>query len=751
MTANRLTLRLTGKLELFTHALPVPVVAYFSYLSAGFKSLEEALVVLAAGTLGAGVPIVIAVIWRSIRIRGIFEEISEVELGHRVDIYSPFKQLIRYPFFEAKLIVARWILGLTVAHLFVAAIYGFQMRFWGTVPFALLQVVPVSFIVHLFITEDMIRPILLTPALVKGARMELPDLPRLGYFPRMVMSIAAVAVLPIVTLSYLIVMMVRGMVHVDWPLLHIGILLVLVVTAMLIVSYLAARAVRHGLATANLTLAELGRGNLNITSTRTSADEFGDQTQLLSRVIVQLRDQYDEIKTLNETLEDRVKKRTEELNRTLEKVNELRVQQDGDYFLTSLLMKPLGSNRAVSSTVTIDFLVRQKKTFEFRRWKEEIGGDICSAHTIYLQDGRPHTLFVNADAMGKSIQGAGGAIVFGAVLASIVERSLLAPETLKTSPERWLKNSFVELQRVFESFDGTMLISAFLGLIDDERGTLYYINAEHPHTVLLRGGRAEFLPGQPMFYKLGTSGLDSAIHVRTFRLLPEDVLIGASDGRDDLGVAKEAQRVTLDEQIFLRVVEDCKGMLDQIDALRLEQGGVGDDFSVVRVSYLEDRPVPEKPAIDVRSDLISARELVKAEKSDEARSVLESALNGARDNVEVLTPLARLCVRSGDFVKGAEYALRSLDIDPSDTKLLFLASFALKRTGRFAEAAEIGERVRIREPLLVKNLVNLAEVHLRLGALERTEQILEEGFRAAPGHPRLKKIQSILHGRKHSR
>ncbi len=748
MTANQLTLRLTGKLELFTHALPVPVVAYFSYLSAGFKSAQEVLIVLAAGSLGAAVPIVIAVFWRSARIKGIFEDIAEVERGHRVDIYSPFQQLIRYPFFEAKLIIARWVLGLTVAHLFIAAIYGFEMRFWMTVPFALLQVVPVSFIVHLFITEDVIRPILLTPALVKGARMEVPGLPRLGYFPRMVMSIAAVAVLPIITLGYLLVMMVGGKIQVEWPLLHIGILLLLVVTAMLIVSYVAARAVRNGIASANLTLADLGRGNLNVTSTRTSADEFGDQTQLLSRVIAQLRGQYDEIRTLNETLEDRVKKRTQELNQTLEKVNELRVQQDGDYFLTSLLLKPLGSNRAVSSTVTVDFLVRQKKVFEFRRWKEEIGGDICTAHTIYLQDGRPYTLFVNADAMGKSIQGAGGAIVLGAVLTSIVERSLLAPGTLTTSPERWLKNSFVELQRVFVSFDGTMLVSAFLGLVDDERGTLYYINAEHPHTVLLRGGRAEFLPGQPMFYKLGTSGLDSVIHVRTFRLLPEDVLIAASDGRDDLGVAKESQKITLDENIFLQVVEECRGMLDQLDGLRLEQGGVGDDFSALRVSYLEDRPVPPKEKVDVRQELVRARELVHAGDIQGALQALEGALVRSRDDVEVLTPLARLCLRGGDYAKASVFALRSLDIDPSDTRLLFLASFALKRSGRLKESAEAGERVRIREPLMVKNLVNLAEVLLRLGADQRAEHILEEGFRASPEHPRLKKIQSILHERK---
>ena len=57
----------------------------------------------------------------------------------------------------------------------------------------------------------------------------------------------------------------------------------------------------------------------------------------------------------------KVEKRTEELKQTLSEVQALKVQQDGDYFLTSLLLKPLGVNHVNSKNYTVDFFLKQKK------------------------------------------------------------------------------------------------------------------------------------------------------------------------------------------------------------------------------------------------------------------------------------------------------------------------------------------------------------------------------------------------------
>ncbi|MCB1160874.1 MAG: PAS domain-containing protein, partial [Leptospiraceae bacterium] len=113
-------------------------------------------------------------------------------------------------------------------------------------------------------------------------------------------------------------------------------------------------------------------------------------------------------------LEKKVIERTKELKETLDQVEALKKIQDGDYFLTSLLITPLGQNVIQSPYVQVESFLKQKKSFLFKEKYYEIGGDINIAHKLTLKN-RSHILFMNADAMGKSIQGAGGVLVLGSV------------------------------------------------------------------------------------------------------------------------------------------------------------------------------------------------------------------------------------------------------------------------------------------------------------------------------------------------
>ena len=201
-----------------------------------------------------------------------------------------------------------------------------------------------------------------------------------------------------------------------------------------------------------------------------------------------------EVEILNAELEKKVEDRTKKLSESLEQVNTLKEQQDGDYYLTSLLVQPLSGNfiKLKETEFKIETLIRQKKQFHFKNKNSEIGGDICIADEINLQ-GLTYTVFLNGDAMGKSIQGAGGCLVLGTVFKSILERNHSLTHTRSIPPELWMKESFRELQNVFVSFNGSMLISAMFGIIDNRNGTIYYINAEHPYTALYRDGHANFI------------------------------------------------------------------------------------------------------------------------------------------------------------------------------------------------------------------------------------------------------------------
>ena len=307
-----------------------------------------------------------------------------------------------------------------------------------------------------------------------------------------------------------------------------------------------------------------------------------------------------EVEELNQSLEHKVEVRTRELQRTLNEVRALKVQQDGDYFLTSLLIKPLGGNFAKSENVDIDILVRQKKRFHFRRWNSEIGGDLCTAHTIELR-GHTYTAFLNGDAMGKSMQGAGGALVLGVVFKSVITRTAYSSISNTKSPERWLKDCFTELQNIFVSFDGSMLISAVLGLVDDKTGLVYYINAEHPWVVLYRERQASFIENELLLRKIGLEGLEGHLRVNTFQMKPDDVLIVGSDGRDDVALGMNERGVRIineDEYQFLRRVEEGGGDLERIEQAITSVGELTDDFTLVRIGFREDRPImfDEPPA-----------------------------------------------------------------------------------------------------------------------------------------------------------
>ena len=419
-----------------------------------------------------------------------------------------------------------------------------------------------------------------------------------------------------------------------------------------------------------------------------------------------------QIEELNEHLEEKVEQRTEELQETLNQVQELKTQQDGDYFLTSLLIGPLSSARTRDPRVQVETLVRQKKSFQFRRWTADLGGDLCSAAEIGLR-GREYTVILNGDAMGKSIQGAGGALVLGTVFKSIITRTQDTETMSSRPPELWLKDTFSELQNVFVAFDGLMLISVVVALVDRESGTLYFINAEHPSPVLLRRGVASFLEEEIALRKIGIMDVTGDLVIRTFRLLPEDLVFLGSDGRDDIVLGHDLdgrRQINENELLFLRSVEDAGGSLDRIFASLNARGELMDDLSLVRVGYREDSARPDDTGYDVGPSVLEARALLKKREFSAALNTLEPALEAA----------------------------------PYQSELLHLASMALKGERRLAEAVELAERFRLRQPQHAGNLINLADLYRLSGNVERARSMLERVERNRPGHPSARRIRELL-------
>ena len=403
------------------------------------------------------------------------------------------------------------------------------------------------------------------------------------------------------------------------------------------------------------------------------------------------------------------------LQRTLTEVEALKLQQDGDYFLTAGLIKPLSRNRAESSVLQVDFYVRQKKCFEFKKWKAELGGDICLARSIRLR-GRSYTLFANGDAMGKSMQGAGGAIVLGSVFESIIERTVLSPVLQNQHPEVWLRDAFLELHKVFVTFDCTMLVSIAIGLVDEEAGVLYSMNAEHPCTVLYRDGVATFVHPDRIFRKLGMPDADQPLTVQVLALRPGDILIAGSDGRDDILVpGPGGPAMNEDETLFLRTVERACGDLGTIFALLTAVGELTDDLTLVRAEY---RPVDRATGVkhsppDVR--LKTAGRLLRIGDLATSLTLLSELCEREPENTEGRRLLVRALVRSGELQAALPHAVECAERQPADTEQLYITAACLYHLGDYDAAVAWAERVHLREPGHVRNTRLLARLRKDAG------------------------------------
>lgn len=496
-------------------------------------------------------------------------------------------------------------------------------------------------------------------------------------------------------------------------------------------------------------LTEVNSGNLDYRLVPRVEDEIGFIARSFNRMARSIQAARKRLEQYADELEEKVKERTKELEQTLGEVRELKQQQDGDYFLTSLLIKPLGANNAVQENVKVDFLLEQKKKFTFRRYHDEIGGDLNISNHIKLK-GRSYTVFLNADAMGKSMQGAGGALVLGAVFESIIERTRLVDTMKDQSPERWLKNAFTELHKVFESFDGSMLVSSVMGLVDDEVGILYFINAEHPWTVLYRDGIASFIEDELMFRKLGTTGMEGSIFIKTFQLEPGDIIIAGSDGRDDIliGTDEEGGRIINDdEKLFLRVVEEGKSDLQSIYKILLSKGPLTDDLSLIRLSFKEADPeqkLHDEQKIRVKELLKKAKDTSQNKDIEEAISYLEEAESLDSRIPEVKKNFVKLFLKLKNYTKAARYAEDYLNIKPVDKEILYVASYSARKAGQLHKALDFGERLRLREPEHFKNLMNLAQVYIALKNYERAMTMVHSALRLDPDNEAVLKIRDVL-------
>ena len=227
-----------------------------------------------------------------------------------------------------------------------------------------------------------------------------------------------------------------------------------------------------------------------------------------------------------------------------------------------------------------------KKRFRFKRWMVEIGGDLCFGGDLTLRR-RRYSILVNGNGMKKSLQGSGGALVLGSVLKALVERTRLNSVLQDIAPSDWLLQAIREIPQVFATFNGLMFVTVILSLLDEESGTLHFVNGGHPKPVLYRRGKASYFGEKIIVHKPGMKFFQaSPENVECIRFDPGDVVFFGSDGRDDLIVDYDAGHPVIneDESVFLRVVEEADGKTSRIYKRLRRIGELSDDITLIRIA-----------------------------------------------------------------------------------------------------------------------------------------------------------------------
>nr|WP_275066986.1 SpoIIE family protein phosphatase [Leptospira bandrabouensis] len=586
---------LTLKLEAFTHTVPVPFAVYYAIITQKMEPEHWKIFIALCVVFATGIGL-LGTFVRHLLLKYVFARIEKIPI-QTAGISSLTKEemeyaksvkilLFRYPLLEAIIIVIRWLSGVIPISFLFFYLVAYMPSVLRSAIFTFVMIAPISFVTYYFISESSIRVLFDLPQ-IKNIELQEKDIPKFNYFTRILVAFFSLATLPFVIFSYILYSLTMGEIAVQDPMIPIVTVSFIFVIPLIVCSYVVAKSVNEGLNETSGSLGELAKGNFDVVVTPKSSDDFAKQAFYLNSVISKLKDMYAEIINLNEGLEEKVTLRTNELKQSLQDISNLKIQQDGDYFLTYQLLNPLAIKDVDSNRLEVDHLVRQKKVFEYKNQRYDIGGDINISHSITLQN-RKFLLFTNADAMGKSMQGAGGALVFGAVFQSIVQRTKTDPGYQAFGPEDWLKYNLQEMHMIFEAFDGTMLVSLTMGLLEEETGKLYFLNAEHPSIVLYRNGKAEYLQADVSYRKLGTLGAMPIHNTKEVQLQSGDVLIVGSDGKDDILCIDSSGKweVNSDEQVFLRIVESTQGNLQAIIKQVESLGQIIDDISLIRITYL---------------------------------------------------------------------------------------------------------------------------------------------------------------------
>ncbi|MGJ4788611.1 SpoIIE family protein phosphatase [Leptospira koniambonensis] len=384
------------------------------------------------------------------------------------------------------------------------------------------------------------------------------------------------------------------------------------------------------------------------------------------------------LKYWNEKLQEEVSIKTKELRECLANVRSLKEKQDGDYFLISVLQSSFQNKIRTFGDFKIETLVSQFKTFEFKSKPGEIGGDLVCMEEIRIGT-RKFLAILNADAMGKSLQGATGALLASSMFKSHIDSSTPGFYT----PETWIVSLYRKIHGLFQSFDGNLFATGILAILDPENSSVFFLNSQHPPSILLRNNISGYIENETS-YKMGIPILKEIPKVYCISLKENDSLIFGSDGREDLRLRTKNREVDSLSDTFLSEVSNTNADLILLKNKMEEYGDYIDDLSLVRIFRNENS---QKRSRDIWRETSKTKSLQKG----------------------------ILLWKKGDKKIACSFFSKLSNEDPTDKDLAYITAWAYWKCGELEKSKTYSEKLLYRDPKNHQNLVLLAKIYFQLG------------------------------------
>ena len=184
-------------------------------------------------------------------------------------------------------------------------------------------------------------------------------------------------------------------------------------------------------------------------------------------------------------------------------------------------------------------------------------------------------------------------------------------------------------------------------------------------------------------------------------------------------------------------MEEGQGKLATIMQRVKQTGALMDDFSLLRISFNEDYSdleAPKEIPYQVTESVNAGLELIEQGNPEDAVKKVERFLKDYSDFPDMLKLLGKVYFQKADFPKAIECFEQYLTIHPSDNEYLYALSNTYRVYGKLNLAADVAERLYLRDQKHFLNLINLATIYLGLRVYGRAESMIKRHSRIDPLH-----------------